>query len=219
LTRRTASAKINYGFFAGHSFVRNDLAVSNVWKVVEKQILDSAETFEKVALTHLDAVYRAAVALCGRRQKADDLVQEAFLKAFERFESFQPGTNCKAWLLQILRNVWIDQLRRKKIAGQELPLAEQIIAQKSCDNEIVWSNAEDLIENFSDEQVIKALSELPEDQRLTLFLIDVEQLSQKDVARITGVATGTVKSRTSRGRAALKERLASYARKMGLMGS
>jgi RNA polymerase sigma-70 factor (ECF subfamily) len=158
------------------------------------------------------------VALCGRRQKADDLVQETFLKAFERFASFQPGTNCKAWLLQILRNVWIDQLRRKKVAGQELPLAEQIIAQKSCDNEIVWSNAEDLIENFSDEQVIKALSELPEDQRLTLFLIDVEQLSQKDVARITGVAEGTVKSRTSRGRAALKERLASYARKMGLTG-
>ena len=180
--------------------------------------MDSTETFEKAALPHLDAVYRAAVALCGRRQKADDLVQETFLKAFERFASFQPGTNCKAWLLQILRNVWIDQLRRKKVAGQELPLAEQIIAERNHDNEIVWSNAEDLIENFSDEQVIKALSELPEDQRLTLFLIDVEQLSQKDVARITGVATGTVKSRTSRGRAALKERLASYAKKMGLMG-
>jgi len=146
-------------------------------------------------------------------------VQETFLKAFERFESFQPGTNCKAWLLQILRNIWIDQLRRKKIAGHQLPLAEQIIADRSHDNETVWSNAEDLIENFSDEQIIKALSELPEDQRLTLFLIDVEQLSQKDVARITGVAAGTVKSRTSRGRAALKGRLASYAKKMGLMGS
>lgn len=180
--------------------------------------MDSTETFEKVALPHLDAVYRAAVALCGRRQKADDLVQDTFLKAFERFESFQLGTNCKAWLLQILRNVWIDQLRRKKVAGQELPLEEQIVAEKSHDNKIVWSNAEDLIENFSDEQVIKALSELPEDQRLTLFLIDVEQLSQKEVARIMGVAAGTVKSRTSRGRAALKERLASYAKKMGLMG-
>ncbi len=178
--------------------------------------MDSTETFEKVALPHLDTVYRAAVALCGRRQKADDLVQDTFLKAFERFGSFQPGTNCKAWLLQILRNVWIDQLRRKKIAGQELPLEEQIIAERSHDGEIVWSNAEDLIENFSDEQVIKALSELPEDQRLTLFLIDVEQLSQKDVARITGVATGTVKSRTSRGRAALKERLSFYAKNMGL---
>ena len=180
--------------------------------------MDSAETFEKVALAHLDAVYRAAVALCGGRQEADDLAQETFLRAFERFESFRPGTNCKAWLLRILRNIWIDQLRRKKLAGKELPLAEQAVAEEDRENETAWSNAEDLIENFSDDQVIKALSELPEDQRLTLFLIDVEQLSQEDVARITGVATGTVKSRTSRGRAALKERLASYAKSMGLQG-
>ncbi len=61
------------------------------------------------------------------------------------------------------------------------------------------------------------MSELSEDQRLTLFLIDVEQLSQKEVAQITGVAAGTVKSRTSRGRAVLKERLTSYAKNMGLM--
>lgn len=169
-------------------------------------------------MPHLDGVFRAAVALCGRRQKAEDLTQETFLRAFERFDSFRPGSNCRAWLLQILRNIWIDHLRRKKVAGQELPLEENIVAEKSREHEIVWSDAQDLIENFSDEQVIKALSELPEDQRLTLFLIDVEQLSQKEVARITGVAEGTVKSRTSRGRAVLKERLASYARRMGLTG-
>ncbi len=75
---------------------------------------DYTETFEEIALPYLNAVYRAAVALCGRRQEADDLVQDTFLKAFERFELFQPGTNCKAWLLQILRNTWIDRLRRKK---------------------------------------------------------------------------------------------------------
>lgn len=121
-------------------------------------------------------------------------------------------------MLKILRNIWIDQLRRSKTAGQALPLDEQIIAENSRDNETAWSNAEDLIENFSDEQVIRALSELPEDQRLTLFLIDVEQLSQNDVAQITGVAAGTVKSRTSRARAALKVRLASYATEMGLRG-
>lgn len=178
--------------------------------------MDSTETFEKIVLPHLDAVYRAAVALCGHRQKADDLVQDTFLRAFERFDSFQPGTNCKAWLLQILRNIWIDRLRKKRVSGQALPLEEEIIAGSSHEHETVWSNAEDLIENFSDDRIIKALSELPEDQRLTLFLIDVEQLSQKDVAQITGVPTGTVKSRTSRARAALKARLASYAKEIGL---
>lgn len=179
---------------------------------------DETETFENIALPYLDAVFRAAVALCGRRQEADDLVQDTFLKAFERFGSFRRGTNCKAWMLQILRNTWIDRLRRKKITGQGLPLEEQIIAERSNDNKIVWSNPDDLIENFSDDQVIKALNELPEDQRFTLFLIDVEQLSQKEVAQITGVATGTVKSRASRGRAILKEKLTSYAKEMGLSG-
>jgi RNA polymerase sigma-70 factor (ECF subfamily) len=180
--------------------------------------LDDTETFERIALPYLDAVYRAAVALCGQRHEADDLVQDTFLKAFERFESFKQGTNCKAWLLQILRNIWIDRLRRKNITGRVLQLEEEIIADTTHVDEIVWSDPEDLIENFSDEQVIRAFSELPEDQRLTLFLIDVEQLSQKEVAQITGVATGTVKSRASRGRAVLKGKLSSYAKEMGLLG-
>ena len=178
----------------------------------------SSESFEEIALPHLDAVYRAAVAICGRQGEAEDLVQDTFVKAFERFELFKKGTNCKAWLFQILRNTRIDRLRHQKIVGLTLPLEEEIVAAASKGYETVWSNAEDLIENFSDEQIIKALSELPEDQRLTLFLIDVEQLSQKEVAQITGVAVGTVKSRTSRARAELKDKLSFYAKQMGLIG-
>lgn len=178
----------------------------------------SSESFEEIALPHLNAVYRAAVAICGRQGEAEDLVQNAFIKAFERFELFEKGTNCKAWLFQILRNTWIDRLRHQKIAGLTLPLEEEIVARASEDGELKWSNAEDLIENFSDEQIIKALGELPEDQRLTLFLTDVEQLSQKEVAKITGVAVGTVKSRASRARSELKNKLSSYAKQMGLIG-
>ena len=176
------------------------------------------DNFEEVALPHLSAVYRAAVAICGRIQDADDLVQATLLKAIERFESFEAGTNCKAWLLQILRNTWIDQLRRQKLTGQVLPIEEDMIAEAPRNNETVWSDARDILENFSDEQVIRALSQLPEDLRFTLFLIDVEQLSQEEVAEITGVAVGTVKSRSSRARAGLKERLASYAQEIGIIG-
>jgi RNA polymerase sigma-70 factor (ECF subfamily) len=175
-------------------------------------------SFEEIALPYMDSIYRAAVAICGRPQEAGDLVQDVFLKALENFGSFEPGTNCKAWLLKILRNTWIDKLRHHKIVGQTLPLEEEMIAQTVHDDETVWSNAEDLLENFSDEQVIKALGEMPEEQRLTLFLIDVEQLSQMEVADITGVPVGTVKSRASRGRIMLKEQLASYAKEMGLTG-
>jgi RNA polymerase sigma-70 factor (ECF subfamily) len=170
-----------------------------------------------MALPHLNAVYRAAVALCGRSEEAEDLAQETFLRALERFELFQAGTNCKAWLFQILRNIRIDRLRKMNVAGRALPLEETIVAEPVRQDGVTWSNSQDLLENFSDKYVIDALRDLPDDQRLTLFLIDVEQLSQNEVAEITGVATGTVKSRTSRGRAALKRRLASHAKEMGLM--
>jgi RNA polymerase sigma-70 factor, ECF subfamily len=172
--------------------------------------------FEQLALIHLPAVYRAGVAICGQQDRADDLVQATFLKAFERFGSFQSGTNCKAWLLQILRNTWIDSLRKQqKIRAQTVSLAEEPAAPSSV-QETVWTNARDLLDNFSDGQIIRALQGLPEEQRLALFLVDVEQMSQDEVAQIMDVAVGTVKSRTSRARTALKNSLADYAREMNL---
>ena len=169
-------------------------------------------------MVHIDSVYRTASALCGNKHTVDDLVQTTFLKAFEKFGSFREGTNCKAWLLCILRNTWFDYLRHVKVVDTQLPLTEDIVEEKPQKEEIVWSNAKDLVENFSDEQIIKALNQLPDDQRLTLFLIDVEGLSQEDVAQITDVAVGTVKSRASRARVALKEKLSNYAKEFGLMG-
>ena len=169
-------------------------------------------------MVHFDPVYRGAFALCAKADTADDLVQTTFLKAFERFESFQSGTNCKAWLMQILRNIWIDRLRHNKFAAQQIPFDEELIADRLHENEIVWSNAQDMMENFSDEQVIRALQELGANQRLTLFLADVEGFSQNDIARITDVEIGTVKSRISRARAQLKKKLAFYADQRGLTG-
>lgn len=177
---------------------------------------DKAE-FESIAMVHLDAVYKAAVALCSDRENAEDLVQVTFLNAFERFKSFKKGTNCKAWLLAILRNKWIDQIRRKSTIAEVSPIEESMAAAQRRNEEISWSNCKDLLENFSDEQVIKALRELPGEQRLTLFLIDVEQLSQEEVAKIMDIPTGTVKSRTSRARARLKIKLFSHAKEMGFI--
>ncbi len=178
----------------------------------------SKSEFEDIAMVHLDAVYRGAFALCAKADMAEDLVQTTFLKAFERFESFQSGTNCRAWLMQILRNIWIDRLRHNKFAAQQMPFDEELIADRPHENETVWSNAQDMMENFSDEQVIRALQELGANQRLTLFLADVEGFSQNEIARITNVEVGTVKSRISRARAQLKKKLASYADQMGLTG-
>jgi RNA polymerase sigma-70 factor (ECF subfamily) len=172
--------------------------------------------FENIAMVHVNALYRAAIALSGREETAEDIVQTTFLKAFENFNSFTKGTNCKAWLMRILRNTWIDQVRHRQITGKELPLEEEVIAEETT--ETSWSNAQDLLENFSDEEVIKALLRLGEEQRLTLYLVDVEGFTQEEVAEIMDTAVGTIKSRTSRARNILKRNLSSYAREKRIKG-
>ena len=173
--------------------------------------------FENTATPYIDAVYRTALALCGRQEKAEDLTQETFAKALERFGSFQIGTNCKAWLLRILRNTWIDELRHRKIAGPQLPVNEAALPEPEHAEETVWANAADILENFTDEDVIRAMKQLPDEQRLTVFLVDVEQLSHEEVAEITDVAVGTVKSRSSRGRSALRRTLLAHAKDLGFL--
>ncbi len=175
-------------------------------------------TFEKVALPHLDAVFRAAFALCSQRHEAEDLVQTTFVKALEKFDSFEQGTGCKSWLLRILRNTWIDNLRHMKIVGVSVSIQDVKIADKPGSEDITWSDARDILEAFSDDQVINALGELPDEQRLALFLADVEQLGHQEIAKIMDVPVGTIKSRTSRARATIKEKLMAHAKDLGLMG-
>jgi RNA polymerase sigma-70 factor, ECF subfamily len=175
--------------------------------------------FESAALPHLQAVYRAAVALCRNRAGAEDLVQATFVKALERFASYRPDTNCRAWLLQILRNTWIDELRHRKVVGTEVAIDDRVAAaDPPAADEMTGANARDLLERFADEDVLRAISELPEDQRLTLLMVDVEGLSQDEAAEVLGVPAGTVKSRTSRARESLRLKLMAHAKDLGLLG-
>lgn len=171
--------------------------------------------FETTALPHLDSVYRAAVALCGSGSEAEDLVQTTFMKAFERFDTFKPGTDCKGWLMRILRNTWIDRLRHRATTGTTVSLAEDAIAPAASPAPAVWTDANDLLENFSDAEVIRAMGELSDEQRLTLFLVDVEQMSVDEAAAVLEIAPGTVKSRSNRARNALKAKLTDHARDLG----
>ncbi len=178
---------------------------------------DSSD-FEKTAMPYLDNVFRTAFALCGNRDEAEDLTQAAFLKAFGQFGSFRPGTNCKAWLMRILRNSWIDRLRHRKVVGAELQVDKLPLAAPESVEDTHWTNAEDILESFADEQIIEALGELPEAQRLVVFLVDIERTPLDEVAEILDVAVGTVKSRASRARAKLKSRLAAHAADLGFDG-
>jgi RNA polymerase sigma-70 factor, ECF subfamily len=176
--------------------------------------------FQSVAMPHLDAVYRTALALCHSREEAADLAQATYARALERFSSFQAGTNCRAWLLTILRNVWIDRLRHRQVAGPEVDITEHQVAaaNEPPESSPVWTGAGEVLGQFGDDEVRQALLDLPEDQRLTLLMVDVEGLSQDEAAKVLGIASGTVKSRTSRAREALKRRLMEHAKELGLLG-
>ncbi len=181
-------------------------------------MVTATEQFEDIAIPELNRVYRAAVMLTRDRQQAEDLVQTTYLKALQRFSSFREGTNIKAWLMRILRNTWIDKLRHRKVVGTVLPLEDEHPVKANGEDSQQWSGTADLIEQFSDQQVIDALGRLPDDQKMTLLLVDVEQLEHSDVAEIMGVPVGTVKSRTSRSRAALRKELYDHAREYGFIG-
>jgi RNA polymerase sigma-70 factor, ECF subfamily len=182
---------------------------------------DLREQFETLAMPQIDAVYRAALSLCGRADQAEDLVQQTYLQAWEKFRSFQEGTNCKAWMMRTLRNSWIDQLRRQRHVNF-LPLDEEMAPaarteNAGCEDAAAIHNETAILDGFSDQQVLDALSQLPPDQRLALLLVDVERMDHRDVAAVLDVPEGTVKSRASRARTVLREKLQAHAKDLGFM--
>ena len=155
------------------------------------------------ALRHVDALYNFARYLTGNPAEADDLVQETYARALEAADRFVPGSNLKAWLFRILRNYFIDGFRRRgrdpAVAGLErLPPAAE--SEPPAQMRAVVAA-----------EVEAALMALPEDSR-TVVLLDLEGLSEVEVAEVMDCAVGTVKSRLHRARAALRQRLADYAR-------
>jgi RNA polymerase sigma-70 factor (ECF subfamily) len=186
-----------------------------------------APGFEALAMPLLDGLYRFARTLAGQEPDAQDLVQATYLKAMERFDSFEPGSNCRAWMMRIMRNTWIDQLRRRKMAGPTLALEEELLyaPQESADPSGPSSPSDpsepsalaNMLDRFSDEEVIHALLELPQTQRAALFLADVDGLDQREVADVMDLPVGTVKSRVSRARAVLREKLEAHAHDMGFL--
>lgn len=136
-----------------------------------------------------------AISLCGNRDRADDLVQEALVKAWNHLDSFEEGTNLKAWLFTILRNAYFSELRKTKreIADSEGYHAAKLSAPPEQQGHL------DLMD------LNNALAKLPADQREALILVGAEGFSYEDAAAVAGCAVGTVKSRVNRARTRLNE--------------
>ena len=170
--------------------------------------------FEAEALPHLDAVFRYAHSLTGDPTRAEDLTQEAMLKAYRAWHQFERGSNAKAWLLTILRNTFINEYRREQHQGKTVDIS-------SIEPFAVFHNAQDVdpegrfFNSIVDDEVVRAIRALPEEFREVLLLSDVEDLPYADIARLLDIPVGTVKSRLFRARHALQQQLYDYAVEMG----
>lgn len=170
------------------------------------------KVFEKLALPHLDGLYRYAYALLGDSDKAEDLVQETFLRAFNGFESFQEGTNIRAWLFRILKNTFINQFHREKRYEElngDLPQDEAYEKLVATGKAALQSHSG--AQNGFGDEVSKALEGIPQEFRNAVYLADVEELAYEEIASILDVPVGTVRSRIARGRKLLQLKLRSYA--------
>lgn len=179
------------------------------------------EDFERDALTHLDTMFSVACRLTRNPTVAEDLVQDAMVKAMRARHQFQPGTNLKAWLLRIVTTTFLNQYKR---GGLERDVLEGPDAETLTDgwmsNQTMRSmrDAESLaLQPLLRAELSAALEALPEDFRLAVVLSDVEEMSYKEIADIMGCPIGTVMSRLHRGRKMLKESLFEQAVALGIV--
>jgi len=177
--------------------------------------------FEEAALAHLDALYGASLRLTRNESEAQDLVQDALVRAYRFQHHFEPGTNLKAWLLRILTNTFINHYRRvareRRVLDQEegAPIGDGVMSRSAmrCLTDSTAVAQEGLLR----EEIIAAIDSLPEDYRVMVILADIEELAYKEIADMLSVPIGTVMSRLHRARKLLQKSLLDQAVQMGIV--
>jgi len=155
--------------------------------------------FEAEVLPHLEGLFRFAMWLEQKRDVTEDLVQETLIEALQSFHRFRTGTNCRAWLISILRHIRSNRLR----AGTRLSLVREL------DDRIAETIpfVPPVPQQLTDEEVLAALRRIPFQHQEVIVLYDVEEMTYKEIAEALGVPMGTVMSRLHRGRALLRAEL------------
>lgn len=176
--------------------------------------------FVEEALPHLEAVHRFALRLAaGDDDEAGDLVQETYLRAYRAWEGFRPGTNARAWLFTICRNVFLRS-RERRGRAVEIPVDADPEVEALAATAGVWEamNADPeraFFDSFVDADVLREVDRLPEPYREAVVLVDLEGFSYDEAREMLSLPVGTVKSRLFRGRRLLQQALYAYALEMG----
>ena len=168
---------------------------------------DRRRRFELLALPHLDAAYNLARWLARNTADAEDVVQDAYLRAFRYFDTFQGG-NFRVWLLTIVRNTFVTWVKENR-SGRMVFLPDTPVAATADTEETMWSSRPRdpealLLESIDSQTLSRLVEQLPAEYREVLLLREVEDLAYKEIATVMGVPVGTVMSRLSRARLSLR---------------
>ena len=175
------------------------------------------QKFERDLLPHINALNTFAYHLSYNEEDARDLVQETYLKAYKAIDSYDEGTNAKAWLFKILKNNYINQYRRKSKRPRNVDF-EAFVGLHDSEDSPLKSKVdlrEEIYEELMGDEVTIAINGLPLDFRTVILLCDIEGFTYEEIAKILDVPIGTVRSRLHRARNLLKEKLSTYAQKLG----
>jgi RNA polymerase sigma factor (sigma-70 family) len=173
--------------------------------------------FNQEFMPHINSMYNFAYRLTLDSDDAKDLLQDTYLKAYRFIDSFQKGTNAKAWLFRILKNSFINDYRKKskepsKVDYQEV---ESYYNSEDVDRQITPDLRVEALQDMIGDEISIALNSLDVDFRTVIILCDLEGFKYEEMAKILDIPIGTVRSRLHRARNLLKEKLSEYARKMG----
>lgn len=181
---------------------------------------ERAARFEADALEYVNQLYAAAMRMTRNPADAEDLVQEAYLKAYAAFHQYTPGTNLKAWLYRILTNTFINNYRKKQrqpLESSDEDIQDWQLHRAASHTSNQGRSAElEALDQMPDSDVKEALADLQEDFRMVVYYADVEGLPYKEIAEIMDTPIGTVMSRLHRGRRQLREKLSDYAAARGI---
>lgn len=179
--------------------------------------------FEELTLQHLDPMFSAALRLTKNERDAEDLVQDAYLRAYRFFDKFERGTNIKAWLFKILTNTFINRYRRRVkertvVEGTEKETVHERFLSKES-SEYSTNPEQFFFDRLLSDDILAAIDALPLDFRLVVILADLQEFSYKEIADILSCPVGTVMSRLYRGRKLLQKTLRGFAQESGILHS
>ncbi len=180
---------------------------------------ESEKIFEKEFFPHADALYNFALKLTTDQDDANDLLQDTFLKAYKYIDSFEKGTNSKAWLFRILKNNFINDYR-KKIRNPVISELEPFENTATGDSDefepdINQNLKSETLQDLMGDEVTLALQSLQTDFRVIIILSDLEDFTYEEIGKILNIPIGTVRSRLHRAREILKQKLMNFASKKG----